>query len=66
MEQVIGRGRPISIPESARGLVFQLHERGYGFRRIADMLAEQGVYTTRGSIFRLLHGLPPYEDIRFS
>jgi hypothetical protein len=55
-----GRGRPVSIPESAFAECFRLHGEGHGYRRIADLLAGQGVYTTKSSVERLIRGLPPY------
>ena len=54
-------GRPCSIPRSAYGLVFQRHEAGQGYRRIASLLAGMRVcYSTKSSVHRLIAGLPPY------
>ena len=60
MGPVVRRGRPVSIPFEAYGLVFHLHAAGVGFRAIAKGLERIGVATTRSSVFRLVHGLPPY------
>jgi hypothetical protein len=53
-------GRPQSIPPTAYGVVFRLHSMGDGCRKIVRLLEEEGVYTTRSSVSRLLLGHPPY------
>jgi hypothetical protein len=60
MEPVIGRGRPISIPPRVFADVRRWHSHGYGYRRIVRLLEGVGVYTSRGSVERLLLGKPPY------
>jgi len=39
---------------------FRLQAQGHGCRRIATLLEDQGVFTTKSSVNRLLRGLPPY------
>ena len=41
--------------------MFRLRAKGHGYRRIANLLADQGVFTTKSSVERLVRGLPPYE-----
>ena len=59
------RGRQQAIPLEAFGLVFTLYGQAYGYRAIADMLAEMRVcYPTKSSVERLIRGLPPYRGRR--
>jgi len=60
----MGKGRPASIPQSAYGLVFRLYSLGHGYRRIAGMLEDEGVFTTRGSVERLVKGRGCYAGRR--
>ena len=53
-------GRPVSIPTSAFVDVRRWHGLGYGCRLIAAMLEEQGIFTTKSSVERLLKGQAPY------
>jgi hypothetical protein len=55
-------GRPRSISESSFVMVIKLHRQGLGYQAIAKYLEQYGVSTTRGSVFRLIKGLPPYLD----
>ncbi len=57
-------GRPPSIPVSFYARVFQLYSLGFGYRRIAEMLEDVGVYTTRGSVERLVKGRGCYAGRR--
>ncbi len=41
-----------------------LYSEGHGYRRVASRLADLVVWTTRGSVERLLKGLPPYAGRR--
>ena len=34
---------------------------GHGYRRVVARLADLGVWTTKGSVERLIKGLPPYQ-----
>ena len=54
-------GRPVSIPESSWEDVRRWNKEGIGCRRIATMLEKHQVFTTRGSVYRLLRSLPPYD-----
>ena len=60
MSERQGQGRSASIPNEAYDAAFRLHAEGHGCRMIARLLEDQGVYTTKSSVFRLLRGLPPY------
>ena len=55
------QGRKRSIPERVWGDALRLYSEGHGYRRVAARLAELGVFTTRGSVERLIKGLPPYQ-----
>ena len=55
------QGRKRSIPEWVWGDAFRLYSEGCGYRRVAARLADLGVWTTRGSVERLIKGLPPYQ-----
>ena len=57
------RGRPPSIPVKAYESVFRLHSVGYGSRRIARILEDMGVYSTKSSVCRLLLGQGTYQSI---
>ena len=54
------QGRKRSIPERVWGDAFRLYSEGHGNRMLASRLADLGVWTTRGSVERLIKGLPPY------
>ena len=58
------KGRPASIPPEAYGKVFLWYSQGFGYRRIAEMLEDQGVYTTRVSVERLVKGRGCYAGRR--
>ena len=58
------RGRPRSIPSSAYSVCFRLYSQGFGYRRIAEILEGQGVFTTRGSVERLVKGRGTYSGRR--
>ena len=60
MEQVIGQGRPASIPERVYADVRRWHGEGLGYQRIARLLEQRQVFTTRSSVHRLIADLPPY------
>jgi len=49
----------LGLPE-----VFRLYSEGHGYRRVAARLADLGVWTTRGSVERLIKGLPAYQGRR--
>ena len=66
MGQVIGRGRPVSIPRSAFADIRRWRGEGYGYQRISRLLEGVGVFTSRGSVERLVKGLPPYATIEAS
>ena len=55
------QGRKRSIPERVWGDVFRLHSQGHGYGTVAARLADLGVWTSRGSVERLIKGLPPYQ-----
>ena len=57
-----GRGRRPSIPQAFFVRVFRLKSSGLGYQGIANELGRLGVATSRGSVERLLKGLPPYQD----
>jgi hypothetical protein len=44
--------------------VFSLYAQGYGYRRIARTLEEIGVWTSRGSVERLVKGRGCYRGRR--
>ena len=56
------KGRPKSIPERYFVRVFRWKLAGLGYQRIAHRLNAAGVPTSRGSVERLLKGLPPYDE----
>ena len=56
------KGRPRSIPERLFVKVFRLKLGGLGYQAIADELNVLGVATSRGSVERLIKGLPPYGE----
>lgn len=56
-------GRRASIPDSVIGEVGKWHREGVGCRRISKLLEKHQVYTTRGSVHRLLTNQPPYESV---
>ena len=58
------KGHKRSIPERVWGDVFRLHSQGHGYRSVTARLAELGVWTSRGSVERLIKGLPPYQGRR--
>ncbi len=58
------QGRKRSIPEWVWGDALRLYSQGHGYGTVAARLAELGVFTTRGSVERLIKGLPPYQDRR--
>ena len=53
-----------SIPERVWGNAFRLYAEGHGYRIVASRLADLGVWTTRGSVERLIKRRPPYQDRR--
>ncbi len=53
-------GRKQSIPESVIDEVGKWHREGFGCRRIAKLLEKHQVFTTRGSVHRLIRGMGPY------
>ena len=55
------QGRKRSIPEWVWGDALRLYSQGLGYRMVATRLADLGVWTTRGSVERLIKGLPPYQ-----
>jgi len=57
-------GRPRSIPPAAYSKVFLWYSKGNGYARIAGMLENEGVYTTRGSVERLIKGRGSYQGRR--
>ena len=56
------RGRPRSIPERYFVRVLRLKLSGLGYQAIASELGRLGVASSRGSVERLVRGLPPYVD----
>lgn len=54
-------GRKRSIPEWAWDDALRLYSEGHGYRLVATRLADLGVWTSRGSVERLVKGLAPYE-----
>ncbi len=58
------QGRKRSIPERVWGDAFRLYSQGLGYRMVATRLADLGVWTTRGSVERLIKRRPPYQDRR--
>ncbi len=59
------KGRKRSIPERVWGDAFRLYSQGLGYRMVAARLADLGVWTTRGSVERLIKGKAPYQDRLF-
>ena len=57
-------GRPRSIPPESYSKVFLWYSQGFGYQRIAGMLEDQGVFTTRGSVERLVKGRGTYSGRR--
>ena len=60
------QGRKRSIPDRVWPDAFRLYSEGHGYRSVASRLADLGVWTTRGSVERLIKGLPPYQERRSS
>ena len=59
---VVARGRPRSIPSALFVKVLRLKLAGLGYLAISNELNRLGVATSRGSVERLVKGLPPYND----
>lgn len=55
------QGRRAAIPPTMFGQVFEWRDLGCGMRRIANLLGGMGITASKSSVFRLLHGLPPYQ-----
>ena len=53
-ERMKPTGRPASIPLRPFSEVFRLYNDGYGCRKFVRQLENAGVYTTRGSVSRLI------------
>jgi len=66
LSQVLSGLRKLTRPNSAWACpdAFRLYSEGYGYRRVASRLADLAVWTTQGSVERLIKGLPPYQDRR--
>ena len=62
--EAMKQGRKRSIPERVWGDALRLYSDGCGYRAVASRLASLGVFTTRGSVERLVKGLAPYEGRR--
>ena len=60
MTPISRAGRPRSLSPDDFGTVFRLRSKGWGFRRIANVLIAQGVVTSKSSVERLVKRLPPY------
>ncbi|MDA1129632.1 MAG: hypothetical protein O2913_13200 [Chloroflexi bacterium] len=58
------QGRRPSIPAEMFDQVFAWHSQDIGERRISNLLGEMGIFASKSSVFRLLHGLPPYQERR--
>jgi len=56
------KGRPRSIPVRLFVKALRLKLSGLGYQAVAEELERYGVRTSRGSVERLVKGLPPYED----
>ena len=56
------KGRPKSIPERLFVMVFSLKKAGMGYQRIAKELDALNIATSRGSVYRLIKRLKPYDD----
>ena len=56
------RGRRKSIPESYYVRVLRWKIQGEGYGAISERLSRLGVATSRGSVERLVKGLPPYQE----
>ncbi len=57
-----GRGRRPSIPSAFFVRALRLKLSGLGYQGVADELGRLEVLTSRGSVERLVKGLPPYQD----
>ena len=57
-----GHGRYPSIPSTAFELVFRLNAQGHGCRSIVRSREADGVFTTKSSVHRLIHGQAPYQE----
>ena len=56
------QGRPRTIPQSLFVRVFSLKRQGLGYQRIAKELDALNIATSRGSVYRLIKRLKPYDD----
>ena len=56
------RGRLRSIDPSLFVRVLRLKLAGKGYQVIANELNRLGAATSRGSVYRLCKGLPPYDE----
>ena len=56
------RGRPRSIDPAYFVKALRLKLSGLGYQRVAEELERYGVHTSRGSVERLVKGLPPYHQ----
>ena len=64
MAQAVKGGRPRSIPQAVWSEVFSLYASGLGYERIARELQKIGIWTTRGSVERLIKGRGSYRGRR--
>ena len=60
MEDKGPQGRRPAIPETMFDQVFAWHGLGHGVRRIENLLGAMDIAASKSTVFRLLHGMPPY------
>ena len=53
-------GRPRAIPQELWGDIFEMYARGYGYRKISNLLLDRGVGASKSSIAQLIRGLGVY------
>ena len=54
------RGRAPSIPPRLFGAVARWSGQGFGVRRIVGLLEDQGIYSSKSAVHRLLRHQSPY------
>jgi hypothetical protein len=64
MQKTARTGRSRSLPPAIWSEVFRLYSLGLGYQSIANALWQQGIYSSRGSVERLVKGRGAYRGRR--
>ena len=60
------RGRPVAIPPELWGRCFNLYAQGFGCRRVAYLLEDEGILVSKSSVHALLTGKGTYKGRRIA